>query len=163
MGAWNGEWQIFAIGWQVWSSMHTRMDVDPIDLRELTENFKSPCHPYLLRTICGEGRAEIENILKAQTSVPFWWEHLIYRIAEWIALKTSHAFCMRILFWVTSIRISLNMKRCFGRRQNRCALHLSMRLNGWMIFDTYANLRKNLIDLLRGEAMKMILSESAWF
>jgi len=139
---------------------HDDVDVNPIDLRELTENFKSPCRPYALRTICGEGRTEIEDILKAQTSVPFRREQLVYRIAEWIALKTSHAFYMRILFWITSIRIRFNMKRCFGRRQNRC---LSMCLNHWMIFDTYANLRKNLIDLLRGKAMKMILLKNVWF
>jgi len=76
-----------------WSSVRT-VDVDSIDLYELTENFKSPCRPYALRTICGEGRAKIEDILEAQTSVSFRRENLVYRIAERIALKTSHAFCI---------------------------------------------------------------------
>lgn len=39
-------------------------------VRELTENFKSPCSPNAPRTIRGERRAEVEGVLEAQISVP---------------------------------------------------------------------------------------------
>lgn len=56
-------------------------------VRELTENLKSPCSPDAPRTIRGEGRAEVEGVLEAQTSVLLRREHPIYRVAERIALK----------------------------------------------------------------------------